>query len=157
MAKAQQTRPVDDLVVHKNGRITVAKRIAFRSLPQITSPMRHGARNRARNLSEWQKNPIKSEASYRGNAAWIDLNLDTLNSLQEQAIRIASGARSSLPPAFTGTTLLNFFQNPGASSLVTRVPGHPAHNQRLGLPRVGSSAKSTVCRRGPPTLAVPND
>jgi hypothetical protein len=39
------------------------------------------------------KRPSKSDASYRGNACWIDLNRDTLNSLHEQAIQIASGVR----------------------------------------------------------------
>jgi len=35
------------------------------------------------------KRPTKSEASYRGNMAWIDLNRDTLDSLHEQALGIA--------------------------------------------------------------------
>jgi hypothetical protein len=45
------------------------------------------------------KKPTKSESSYRNNAVWIDLNRDTLNGLNEQAVRIASGGPSSLPPA----------------------------------------------------------
>jgi hypothetical protein len=32
------------------------------------------------------RSPIKSEASYRGNMVWIDLNRHTLDSLHEQAI-----------------------------------------------------------------------
>ena len=43
------------------------------------------------------KRPSKAEASYRGNAFWIDLNRDTLDSLHEQAIQIASGIRLSAP------------------------------------------------------------
>jgi hypothetical protein len=39
------------------------------------------------------KRPSKTEASHRGNAAWIDLNRDSLDSLHEQAIQIASGVR----------------------------------------------------------------
>lgn len=42
---------------------------------------------------------IKSERSYRSNMVWIDINRDTLNGLNEQAIRLASGGPSSLPPA----------------------------------------------------------
>lgn len=45
------------------------------------------------------KKPNKSEASYRANMFWIDINRDTLNGLHEQAIRIAGGGPSSLPPA----------------------------------------------------------
>jgi hypothetical protein len=41
------------------------------------------------------KRPSKSEPSYRGNAFWIDLNRDSLNSLHEQAIQMASGVRLS--------------------------------------------------------------
>jgi hypothetical protein len=99
MAKAQQTRPVDDLVVHKERQdhgskknclpLAAADHFAYAAWCEKSSPKPLGV----------AKNQIKSEASYRGNAAWIDLNRDTLNSLQEQAIRIASGARSSLPPA----------------------------------------------------------
>jgi len=37
------------------------------------------------------KKVIKSESSYRGNMFWIDLNRDSLNSLHEQAIMIATG------------------------------------------------------------------
>ena len=44
------------------------------------------------------REPSKSINSYRGNAVWIDLNRDSLNSLHEQAIRIAHGGPSSLPP-----------------------------------------------------------
>jgi len=36
------------------------------------------------------KNPIKSEASYRRNMMWIDLNRDSLDSLHEQAIDVAN-------------------------------------------------------------------
>jgi hypothetical protein len=39
------------------------------------------------------KRPSKSNPSYRGNAFWIDLNRDSLDSLHEQAIQIASGVR----------------------------------------------------------------
>jgi hypothetical protein len=39
------------------------------------------------------KRPSKTEASYRRNAFWIDLNRDSLDSLHEQAIQIASGVR----------------------------------------------------------------
>ena len=39
------------------------------------------------------RTPSKSVPSYRGNMAWIDLNRDSLNSLHEQAIKIASGVR----------------------------------------------------------------
>jgi hypothetical protein len=45
------------------------------------------------------KKPVKSQASYRTNMVWIDINRDTLNGLHEQTIRIASGGPSSLPPA----------------------------------------------------------
>ena len=45
------------------------------------------------------KQQTKSDASYRGNMFWIDLNRDSLNSLHEQAIRIASVGSSSAPPA----------------------------------------------------------
>jgi hypothetical protein len=41
----------------------------------------------------------KSPDSYRGNAVWVDLNRDSLKSLHEQAIRVAYGGPSSLPPA----------------------------------------------------------
>jgi Protein of unknown function (DUF3800) len=44
------------------------------------------------------RNPTKAEKSYRGNMAWIDLNRDSLDSLREQAIRIAYGGPASLPP-----------------------------------------------------------
>jgi len=39
------------------------------------------------------KRPSKSEPSYRGNAFWVDLNRDSLDSLHEQAIQTASGVR----------------------------------------------------------------
>jgi hypothetical protein len=39
------------------------------------------------------KRPSKADASYRGNAVWVDLNRDTLDSLHEQAIQIAHGVR----------------------------------------------------------------
>jgi hypothetical protein len=39
------------------------------------------------------KRPSKADPAYCGNAVWIDLNRDTLNSLHEQAIQIASGVR----------------------------------------------------------------
>src|SRR5262249_11443056 len=45
------------------------------------------------------RKPIKSEASYRNNMFWIDLNRESLDSLHKQAIRIASGGPASLPPA----------------------------------------------------------
>jgi hypothetical protein len=35
------------------------------------------------------KKPTKSEASYRGNLFWVELNRDSLNSLHEQAIMFA--------------------------------------------------------------------
>jgi hypothetical protein len=41
------------------------------------------------------KRPSKSEPSYRGNAFWIDLNRDSLDSLYEQAIQMVSGVRPS--------------------------------------------------------------
>ena len=55
-------------------------------------------------------NPLNS---YRGNAVWVDLNRDSLNSLHQQAIRIAHGGPSTLLPALEGTNLLNTgVQNP---------------------------------------------
>jgi hypothetical protein len=42
------------------------------------------------------KRPSKAEASYHGNAVWIDLNRDTLDSLHEQAMKIASGVRRAV-------------------------------------------------------------
>jgi hypothetical protein len=44
------------------------------------------------------KKPTKSDSSYRRNMCWIDLNRDSLNSLHEQAIRIAHGGPASLSP-----------------------------------------------------------
>jgi Protein of unknown function (DUF3800) len=48
------------------------------------------------------KYPIKSEASYRSNMFWIDLNRDSLDSLHEQAIMFANERFSSAPPASQG-------------------------------------------------------
>jgi hypothetical protein len=48
------------------------------------------------------KRPSKAEASYRGSAFWIDLNRDTLDSLHEQAIQIAS-RRTALGPVAAPT------------------------------------------------------
>jgi len=48
------------------------------------------------------KNPTKSDKSYRNNAVWIDLNRNSLDSLHEQAIMIASGNPFSARSFFDG-------------------------------------------------------
>lgn len=46
------------------------------------------------------KKPNKSDASYRGNTFWVDLDRASLNALHGQAIRIAAGSPASARPVF---------------------------------------------------------
>jgi hypothetical protein len=68
------------------------------------------------------RKPTKSVGSYRGNAAWIDLNRDSLDGLHEQAIRIAHGGTISLPSFLEGLVLSKLPSPPSSTSLLSAAP-----------------------------------
>jgi hypothetical protein len=68
------------------------------------------------------RKPTKSVGSYRGNAAWIDLNRDSLDGLHEQAIRIAHGGTISLQSFLEGLVLSKPPSPPSSTSYSAAPP-----------------------------------